>query len=79
LKSLTDYSILFVSKKNDRKRLCVDYQQLNTITRQDSYPLPLIEELQDQLGRVKYFMSLDLKDAYYQVRMKEDEEWKMAF
>jgi len=78
-KSPADYLILFVPKKNDRKWLCVDYWQLNTITRWDSYSLPLIGELQDQLGRVKYFTSLDLKDAYYQVRMKEDEEWKMAF
>jgi len=78
-KLLTDYPILFVPKKNDRKQLCVNYQQLNTITRQDSYPLPLIEELQDWLGRVKYFTSLNLKDTYYQVRMKEGEEWKTAF
>ncbi len=66
-KSLTGYPILFVSKKNDTKQLCVDYRQLNKITRQDSYPLPLIKELQDQLGRVKWFTSLDLKEAYYWV------------
>jgi hypothetical protein len=46
LKSLTDYSILFV-KKNDRKQLCVNYQQLNTITRWVSYSLSLIKELQN--------------------------------
>jgi len=47
LKSLINYSILFVSKKNDRKQLCINYQQLNTITRQDDYSLSLIEELQN--------------------------------
>ncbi len=52
-KSLTEYSILFVSKKNGTKQLCVNYRQLNEITRQDSYLLPLIKELQDQLNRVK--------------------------
>ncbi len=46
-KSLTGYPILFVSKKNGTKRLCVDYRQLNKITRQDSYSLSLIKELQD--------------------------------
>ena len=66
-KSLTEYSILFVSKKNDTKWLCVDYRQLNEITKQDSYPLLLIKELQDQLDRVKWFTSLNLKEAYYQV------------
>ncbi len=64
-KSLTKYSILFVSKKNDTKQLCVDYRQLNKITRQNSYSLLLIKELQDQLGRVKWFTSLNLKEAYY--------------
>jgi len=78
-KSLTEYSILFVSKKNDTKRLCVNYRQLNKITRQDSYSLPLIKELQDQLGRAKWFTSLDLKEAYYWVWMKEGKEWKTAF
>ena len=52
-KSSTEYSILFVSKKNETKQLCVNYRQLNKIIKQDSYPLPLIEELQDQLDRVK--------------------------
>jgi len=78
-KSLTGYLILFVSKKNGTKWLCVNYRQLNEITRQDSYPLLLIKELQDQLGRVKWFTSLDLKEAYYRVQMKEGEEWKTAF
>jgi len=78
-KSLTEYSILFVSKKNGTKQLCVNYRQLNKITRQDSYSLPLIKELQDRLGRVKWFTSLNLKEAYYWVQMKKGEEWKTAF
>ncbi len=78
-KSLTEYLILFVSKKNDTKQLCVNYRQLNKITRQDSYFLLLIKELQDRLDRVKWFTSLNLKEAYYQVQMKKDEEWKTAF
>jgi len=47
LKSLIDYSILFISKKNEQKWLYINYQQLNAITRQDSYSLSLIEELQN--------------------------------
>ena len=73
-KLLTNYSILFVSKKNDRKQLCVNYWQLNTIMRQDSYSLSLIEELQDQLEKAKYFTNLNLKDIYYQVKMKKDKK-----
>ncbi len=78
-KSLTEYSILFVSKKNDTKWLCVNYRQLNEITKQDSYSLPLIKELQDWLNRVKWFTSLNLKEAYYWVWMKKDKEWKTVF
>jgi len=47
LKSLTNYLILFVSKKDEWKQLCVNYWQLNMITRQDIYSLFLIEELQN--------------------------------
>jgi len=64
-KSSAEYLILFVSKKNGMKQLCVNYRQLNEITKQDSYPLLLIKELQDQLGRAKWFTSLNLKEAYY--------------
>ncbi len=64
-KSSAEYSILFVSKKNGTKWLCVNYRQLNKIIKQDSYFLSLIKELQDQLDRVKWFTSLDLKEAYY--------------
>ncbi len=77
-KSLTGYLILFVSKKNDTKQL-YDYRQLNKITRQDSYSLLLIKELQDWLGRVKWFTSLNLKEAYYWVQMKKGKEWKTTF
>ncbi len=78
-KSLTEYSILFVSKKDGTKQLCVNYRQLNEITKQNSYLLLLIKELQDWLGRVKWFTSLDLKEAYYWVQMKKGKEWKTAF
>ncbi len=79
LKSSAEYSILFILKKNDIKQLCVNYRQLNEITYWDSYSLSLIEELQDRLEKVKWFMSLDLKKVYYCVCMKEGKEWKMTF
>jgi len=79
LKSLTDYLILFVSKKNEQKQLYVDYWQLNTIIRQNSYSLFLIKKLQNQLKKAKYFTSLNLKDIYYWVRMKKNEKWKITF
>lgn len=78
-KSSAEYSILFVLKKNDKKWLCVNYRQLNNIIKKDSYSLSLIEELQNQLKKAQWFTSLNLKKAYYRVRMKENKEWKTAF
>ncbi|KAF4306721.1 hypothetical protein GTA08_BOTSDO05973 [Botryosphaeria dothidea] len=77
--SSAGYPILFVPKKNGKLRLCVDYRQLNDITIKNRYPLPRIDELQDKLGKAKYFTKLDLREGYHLVRIKEGEEWKTAF
>ncbi len=79
LKSSAEYSILFISKKDDIKQLCIDYRQLNKIICWDSYSLSLIKELQDRLEKAKWFMSLNLKKAYYCVCIKKNKEWKMTF
>jgi hypothetical protein len=73
------FPILFVPKKDGSLRLCVDYRKLNAITRKNRYPLPSIKELRDRLTGARYFTSLDLREGYYQVRMKKGEEWKTAF
>ncbi|KAK6220785.1 reverse transcriptase domain protein [Colletotrichum tabaci] len=77
--SSAGYPILFVPKKNGKLRLCVDYRQLNSITKKNCYPLPLISELRDLLHGANWFTALDLKGAYNLIRMKEGEEWKTAF
>jgi hypothetical protein len=71
--------ILFVPKKDGTLRLCVDYRGLNDITIKNRYPLPLIGELLDRLNGAKVFSKLDLKDAYYRIRIREGDEWKTAF
>jgi len=45
LQSLVGYLVLFIPKKNGKLRMCIDYKQLNSITRKDRYPLPLISEI----------------------------------
>jgi hypothetical protein len=72
-------SVLFVPKKDETLRLCVDFRQLNSITVKDRYMLPLIKELHDRLRGARVFTSLDLRGAYNLIRMKEGEEWKTAF
>ncbi|CAJ2508954.1 Uu.00g139800.m01.CDS01 [Anthostomella pinea] len=73
------YPILFVPKKNRKLRLYVDYQQLNSITTKNQYPLPLIQELRDRLQKARWFTALDLPDAYNLIRIAQGEEWKTAF
>lgn len=71
--------VLFVPKKDGSLRLCVDYRGLNRITIKNRYPLPLISEIMDRASGAKFFSKLDVKDAYYRIRVKEGDEWKTAF
>ena len=61
--------IVLVRKKNGKLRMCVDYRKLNARTIRDSYNIPKIEDLLLTLNGAKYFSSLDLCKAYYQVPM----------
>lgn len=71
--------ILFVKKKDESLRLCVDYRGLNRITVKNRYPLPLIAELLDRLGAAQIYTKIDLRGAYNLLRIAEGEEWKTAF
>ena len=57
----------------------MDYWGLNNLTIKNRYPLPLIGESLDRLGRAKRFTQLDLTSAYHRMRIKEGDEWKTAF
>ena len=56
-----------------------DYQYLNSWTIKNNYPLPLISDLIDSIGKKKVFMKMDLWWGYNNVRIKEGDEWKAAF
>jgi hypothetical protein len=71
--------ILFVPKKDGTLRLCVDYRGLNRVTRKNRLALPLISETLDRLGGAVVFTKLDMKNAYYRIRIKRGDEWKTAF
>jgi hypothetical protein len=66
--------ILFIPKKDGGDRLCVDYRGLNKVTIKNRYLLPLISELLNRLGHIKVFTKLNLRDAYYRLRIKEGDE-----
>ena len=70
---------LFVPKANGKLRMVQDYRKLNAITIKNRYPLPNIEEAMDRLSGANWFTKIDLRDAFYSIRMAEGEEWKTAF
>ncbi|KAF4221872.1 hypothetical protein CNMCM6457_001568 [Aspergillus fumigatiaffinis] len=78
-KSPAGHGLLFVPKKDGSLRPCIDYRPLNAITIKDCYPLPLIHKIQDQIRGAKWFMKLDITDAYNHIQIADGEEWKTAF
>jgi hypothetical protein len=70
---------LFVKKKDQSLRLCVDYRPLNAITIKNKYPLPRIDILFDQLVGAKVFSKVDLRSGYHQIKIRPKDVPKTAF
>lgn len=70
---------LLVRKKDGAWRLCVDYCYLNALTVKTSFPIPIFEQLMDELTGVEWFSTLDLLSGYHQIRLQSGEEYKTAF
>ena len=71
--------VFFINKKDGTKRMVIDYRKLNDITIKNSYPLPRIDELIQKWKGCLFFSALDIRAGYYNVRIKEGDEWKTAF
>lgn len=71
--------VLFVRKPGGGLRFCVDYRALNRLTRKDRYPLPLIRETLQNIGKAKWFTKLDVIAAFNKIRIAKGDEWKTAF
>ena len=71
--------LVAVRKKDGKVRICGDYRRLNVVTDNDPYVMPRMEELLDQMGRARFFSTLDMLKGYYQVPMNPDDKQKTAF
>jgi len=71
--------VFFIKKKDGSLRFVQDYRALNAVTIKNKYLIPLSSELVDQLREARYFMHLDLRNGYNNIRIKEGHEYKLAF
>jgi hypothetical protein len=73
------YPALFLKKKDQSLRLCVDYGPLNAITVKNKYPLPRIDILFDQLAGANVFSKVGLCLSYHQIKIHPEDVPKTAF
>jgi len=72
-------NIVLVRKKDNSFRCCIDYRQLNSVTRKDAYPLPRIDACLDAMASAQWFSTIDLRSSYHQVKVDTRDCDKTAF
>ncbi len=71
--------VVLVKKHDGRDRFCVDYRKLNAHTIPDRYPIPDVKETIDKIGDARYFSTLDMGNAFWQIPLHEGSRDVTAF
>ena len=80
-RSASDYSSapVMIRKPNGTYRFCVDYRDLNKVTRRDAYPIPNMDMILDKLRQARYLTKIDLRQAYHLIPLEKASRKYTAF
>ena len=71
--------VLMAKKERGQLRFCCDFRYLNAVTIKDAYPIPRIDESLSKFGDAKFFTTLDLGSAFWQVPLRKKDREKTGF
>jgi len=72
-------NVVLVKKKDGSLRCCIDYRQVNSLTRKDAYPLPRIDAYLDAMSRAQWFFMFNLRSSYHHVKVNPKDSEKSVY